>query len=216
MEKVISLYNEVIEERKIYLGVKRLFDIFCSILGLIVGLPISVIIALAIKLEDGGPVFYKHQRVGKGRKSIYLYKFRSMVTNSQEILENFTKEQREEFEKNFKLENDPRITKVGSFIRKTSLDELPQILNILKGDMSVIGPRPVVWKELSKFGDKKDKLLSIKPGLTGWWACNGRSDTTYEERVDLEIYYVNNMSLILDIKCFFKTILAVLRKKGVK
>lgn len=216
MEKTVALYNEANISLKIYLFLKRGFDIVSSILGIIFSLPISLIIIICIKLEDGGPIFYLHKRVGKNGKDIYLYKFRSMVTNSQEMLENFTKEQKEEFEKNFKLENDPRVTKVGKVIRKLSIDELPQLLNILKGDMSLIGPRPVMERELYKFGDKASKVLSVKPGLTGWWACNGRSDTTYEERVELESYYVDNMSIILDIKCFFKTILAVLKRNGVK
>lgn len=202
--------------KKIFSIFKRLFDIFCSIIGIILLSPFFLIIAIAIKKEDKGPVFYKHKRIGQNRKDIYLYKFRSMVTNSEEILENFTKEQKLEFEKFFKLENDPRITKVGNFLRKTSLDELPQLLNILKGEMSFIGPRPVVTKELEKFGNNIDKFLSIKPGLTGWWACSGRSDTTYEERIELELYYIDNQSLKLDIICFFKTIYAVLKRKGAK
>ena len=202
--------------KKFFLISKRLFDIFCAIIGLILLSPFFLIIAIAIKREDKGPVFYKHKRVGQNNQDIYLYKFRSMVTNSQEILENFTKEQKLEFEKFFKLENDPRITKVGNILRKTSLDELPQLLNILKGEMSFIGPRPVVTKELEKFGNNVDKFFSVKPGLTGWWACSGRSDTTYEERVELELYYIDNQSLKLDIICFFKTIFAVLKRKGAK
>ena len=216
MEKAITWYNELNLSKKLYLTFKRCFDIISSLLGLIVSLPIFLVISIAIKIEDKGPIFYKHKRIGKNGKFIYLYKFRSMVINSQEILENFSKEQKEEFEKYFKLDNDPRITKVGNIIRKTSLDELPQLLNILKGEMSLIGPRPVIEKELVKFGDSKDIILSVKPGLTGWWACNGRSDTTYEERVELESYYVHNMSLKLDTICFFKTIISVLKKKGVK
>ena len=121
-----------------------------------------------------------------------------------------------EFEKYYKLENDPRITKIGDFLRKTSLDELPQLVNILKGDMSFVGPRPVVSKELNKFGDNQDLLLSIKPGLTGWWACSGRSDISYEQRVDLEIYYVNNYCAKLDFLCLVKTIGAVIEGKGAK
>lgn len=216
MEKELSWYDSKALSTKVFLGVKRSFDLICASVGLILILPIFLVIAIAIKIEDRGPIFYKHKRVGKNHSEIYLYKFRSMVTNSQEMLENFTAEQKKEYEKFFKLENDPRITKVGKIIRKTSLDELPQLLNILKGEMSFIGPRPVVEKELSKFGKYQDKLLSVKPGLTGWWACSGRSDTTYEERVELEIYYIDNFSLKLDILCFFKTIIAVLKRKGAK
>ena len=216
MEKSIIDYDELKISKKIYLGFKRLFDLICAILLMIISIPIFIVIGIAVKLEDKGPIFYFHERIGQNGKKIHLVKFRSMVTNSQEMLENFTKEQKEKFEKNFKLENDPRITKVGKIIRKTSIDELPQVLNILKGDMSLIGPRPVIERELIKFGDKKDKILSVKPGITGWWACNGRSDTTYEERVELESYYVDNMSIVLDIKCIFKTIIAVLKREGVK
>lgn len=216
MKKAITCQTKTKLSKKIYLTFKRIFDIICCSIGLVISLPIFLIISIAIKLEDNGPIFYKHKRVGKNGKFIYLYKFRSMAINSQEILEKFSKEQKEEFEKNFKLENDPRITKVGNIIRKTSLDELPQLLNIIKGEMSLIGPRPVTTKELPKFGTNKKAILSVKPGLTGWWACNGRNDTTYKERVKLEKYYVDNMSLWLDIKCFFKTIISVLTKRGVR
>ena len=189
--------------RKVYNLVKRIFDLF-------------IIIAILIKSDDGGPIFYKHKRVGKNGKSIYVYKFRSMAVNADEIFSHFTEEQIKEFEKYYKLENDPRITRIGDFLRKNSLDELPQFLNILKGDMSFVGPRPVVSKELNKFGDNQDLLLSIRPGLTGWWACSGRSDTSYEQRVDLEIYYVNNYCAKLDFLCLVKTIGAVIEGKGAK
>ena len=145
-----------------------------------------------------------------------MYKFRSMVSNAKEIMDNWSPERKAEFEKNYKLDDDERITKIGKFLRKTSLDELPQLLNILKGDMTIIGPRPVVEKELEKFGDNKYKFLSVKPGLTGYWAANGRSDTDYDERIELELYYVDHCSLWLDIKVFFKTIKVVLTGKGAK
>lgn len=200
----------------VYLFVKRLFDIIISLIGLLICLPIFLIIGLFIKLEDGGNIFFKHKRVGKNGKDIYLYKFRSMVMNAEELLKTLSPEQKIDYEKNYKLDNDFRITKVGKILRKTSLDELPQLINILKGDMSLIGPRPVILKELEKYNDQKAKFLSVTPGLTGWWACSGRSITTYEERIELELYYVDNCSIILDIKCFFKTIVAVLKRKGAK
>lgn len=202
--------------RKVYNLVKRIFDIVMALFALLILLPVFIIIAILIKSDDGGPIFYKHKRVGKNGKSIYVYKFRSMAVNADEIFSHFTEEQIKEFEKYYKLENDPRITRIGDFLRKTSLDELPQFLNILKGDMSFVGPRPVVSKELNKFGDNQDLLLSIKPGLTGWWACSGRSDTSYEQRVDLEIYYVNNYCAKLDFLCLVKTIGAVIEGKGAK
>lgn len=199
-----------------YLFTKRVFDIFCSLLGLIISLPVLGIISFLIKREDKGPIFFKHKRVGKNGRILYIYKFRTMVPNAEELLKQLTKEQEEEYKKNYKMDNDFRITKIGNILRKTSLDELPQLLNILKGEMSLIGPRPLVAEELEKYGEDKEKYLSVTPGLTGWWACSGRSDISYEERMDLELYYVDNCCLWLDIKCFFKTIIVVLKSKGAK
>ena len=175
-----------------------------------------MIIGLLIKLEDRGTIFFKHKRVGKNGKTIYLYKFRSMVMNAEELLNVLTEEQRREYEKNYKLDDDFRITKIGNILRKTSLDEIPQLINILKGDMSFVGPRPVVLKELDKYGEDKDKFLGVTPGLTGWWACSGRSVTTYDERKKLELYYIDNCSVLLDIKCLLKTAVVVIERKGAK
>jgi len=186
---------------------------------LIILSPVFLLIAILIKKEDHGNVFYKHKRIGHMNKDIYIYKFRSMTNKYKtfdEFYQTLSDEQKQEWDENFKLENDPRITKIGNFLRKTSLDELPQIINILKGDMSVIGPRPVVNDEIEKYGNQKAKFLSIKPGLTGYWAANGRSATTYEDRIKLELYYIDHCSLLLDIKIFFKTILSVLKKEGAK
>lgn len=199
-----------------YLPIKRIIDIILSFIALILLLPILIIVAIIIKIDSKGPVIYKHKRLGKNGKTIGIYKFRTMVENADEVFKNFTEEQKKEYEEFYKLENDPRVTRIGDILRKTSLDELPQIINILKGDMSIIGPRPVVVKEIDKFGNLKDKYLSVLPGLTGWWACNGRSSTTYDERIKLEMYYIDNQSLKLDIKCFFKTIMVVLKKEGAK
>ena len=207
------------KEKPVYFFVKRVIDIVLSLCGLIVLSPVFLLIAILIKKDDGGDVFYKHKRIGHMNKDIYIYKFRSM-TNKYKTFDEFYQtlsiEQKEEWDENFKLENDPRITKIGNFLRKTSLDELPQIINILKGDMSVIGPRPVVNDEIEKYGNQKAKFLSVKPGLTGYWAANGRSATTYEDRIKLELYYIDHCSLLLDIKIFFKTILSVLKKEGAK
>lgn len=208
-EEVI-LYNE----SNSYLIFKKIMNFIISFIALVTLSPILLIISLIIKIDSEGPVIYKHYRLGKNGKVIGVYKFRTMVKNADEVFRNFTKEQKEEYEKFFKLENDPRITRVGDFLRKTSLDKLPQILNILKGEMSIIGPRPVVLDEIKKFGNLKDNYLNVLPGLTGWWACNGRSNTTYEKRIDLEMYYIDNQSLKLDIECFFKTILAVFKRNG--
>ena len=200
----------------IYKRTKRLLDIVLSIIGLIVLSPIFLIIATAIKLDSKGKVFFLHNRIGKNGKTIRIYKFRTMVPNAEELINEFNEEQAKEFRENYKLKDDPRITRVGKFLRKTSLDELPQILNILKGDLSIIGPRPVIEEELEKWGDNKSKFLSVTPGLTGYWAANGRSDITYDERINMELFYIDNFSLLLDIKIFFKTILSVIKKEGAR
>ena len=200
----------------VYNVVKRVLDIVFSLLGMVILSPFFLLISIIIKLNSKGPVFFVHSRIGEKGKPIGIYKFRTMVENAEDLIKKFTPEQKEEFERCFKLENDPRVTKIGNFLRKTSLDELPQILNILKGELSIIGPRPIIQAELDKYGENKEKFLSVRPGLTGYWAANGRSDTTYEERMEMELYYVDNMSFILDIKIFFKTILAVIKKEGAR
>ena len=206
------------EKKSLYVYIKRSFDIIMSLTAMILLFPVFLIIALMIKLDSKGNIIYKHKRIGKNGKYIYLYKFRTMYTNSKEILEEILKDSKvkEEWENNFKLDNDPRVTKVGKFLRKTSLDELPQLLNILSGDMSIVGPRPVVDDEIEKYGIFKKKFLSVTPGLTGWWACNGRSATTYEDRIKLELYYVNHRSIKLDLLVIFKTIGAVVKGHGAK
>ena len=207
-------YNELIGNFKLYKYIKRGIDIVLATIGLIVLSPVFLIIAIAIKLESKGPIFFVHKRIGKNGKPIGLYKFRSMVPNAEALIKQFTPEQMKEFKENFKLENDPRITKVGKILRKTSLDELPQILNIIKGDLSIIGPRPVIKDELEKYGMNKAKFLSVTPGLTGFWAANGRSDTTYEQRMLMELYYVDHISWELDVKVFLKTIISVIKREG--
>lgn len=213
--------NEITQVKKsdiTYRFVKRTFDILISGLSLIILSPIFLLIALLIKIDSKGKVFYKHKRIGKNGETIYLYKFRSMYSDSKERLEELLKDPkiRKEWEENYKLDNDPRITKIGNILRKTSLDELPQLLNILNGDMSIVGPRPVIEDELEKYGFYKQKFLSVTPGLTGWWACNGRSCTSYEDRMKLELYYVNNRSILLDIKCIIKTAISVIKRDGAK
>jgi len=207
-------YTKVSYQKRVYLITKRLIDIVVSSIALIFLLPIFILIGLAIKLDSKGKVFFKHKRIGKDGKIIYLYKFRSMVENAEDLIKKFTKEQLKEYEENYKLTNDPRITRVGNILRKTSLDELPQLINILKGDMSLIGPRPIVEKELEKYGMLKKRFLSVTPGLTGYWACNGRSCTTYDDRIKLELYYISNCSFKLDVKIFFATIKSVIKRDG--
>jgi len=218
-EVLVDEWYDTEKEKPIFFFIKRCIDIILSLLGLIILSPVFLLIAILIKKEDHGNVFYKHKRIGHMNKDIYIYKFRSMTNKYKtfdEFYQTLSDEQKQEWDENFKLENDPRITKIGNFLRKTSLDELPQIINILKEDMSVIGPRPVVNDEIEKYGNQKAKFLSVKPGLTGYWAANGRSATTYEDRIKLELYYIDHCSLLLDIKIFFKTILSVLKKEGAK
>ena len=211
--KVTSKY---VANKPVYDFVKRFADIICSAIAIILLSPFFIIISIAIKATSKGPVIFVHNRVGKNGKKIGIYKFRSMVMNAEELIEKFTPEQKEEFKKNFKLKNDPRITKIGKFLRKTSLDELPQLFNILKGDLSIVGPRPIIEVETKIYGKYKDMLLSVKPGLTGFWAANGRSDTSYKRRRAMEIYYVKNRSLLFDIKIIFKTVISVFKGDGAK
>ena len=213
--------NTTLEIKKhdfFYLFIKRIFDFVVSIASLILLSPIFLLIAVLIKIDSKGKVFYKHKRIGKNGEYIYLYKFRSMYIDSKERLEKMLENPdiKKEWEENFKLENDPRITKVGKFLRKTSLDELPQLINILRGDMSIIGPRPVIDGEIEKYGEQKDKFLSVTPGLTGWWACNGRSCTSYDDRKKLELYYVEHRGILLDLKVIVKTFISVIKGNGAK
>lgn len=202
-----------------YLFVKRTFDIVASGLFLLVFSWLYLILAIVVKCSDGGTVFYKHKRVGKNGKTIYIPKFRSMKKNADKLEDMLTPEQLEQYRREYKIDNDPRITRVGNFLRKTSLDELPNVWSIFKGDISVIGPRPLMHEEVEeKYGADAQKLLSVKPGMIGWWAANGRSNTTYEsgERQKLELYYVDHCSLWLDIKIIFKTIWKVIKRDGAR
>jgi Undecaprenyl-phosphate galactose phosphotransferase WbaP len=198
---------------------KRPFDILFSIFALALISPLMLIIALIIKLTDGGSVFYGHTRVGYNGKKFKVLKFRSMYMDAdkrlKEILEK-NPEARREWENTFKLKNDPRVTPIGKFLRKTSLDELPQFFNVLKGDMSVVGPRPVVEEELEKYyRDKAELYKSVRPGVTGYWQVEGRSDVEdYEERVKMDEWYIKNQSFWLDLKIILKTIKVMLTGKG--
>lgn len=212
--------KEKVEVRKVlYKVVKRLMDILGGLVGCVLLVPITVAVYIARKVlkEDDGPMFYEHLRYGKDGKKFRIYKFRSMCIDADKKLKEYLEQNEEakiEFEENHKLKDDPRITRLGRFIRKTSIDELPQFVNVLKGDMSLIGPRPIVDGEIEKYDENKDKFLSVRPGLTGYWAANGRSDITYEERMKMELYYVDNISFKLDIQIFFKTIISVIKKEG--
>ena len=225
-----EFYNEVIyttapEEtvtayvlNKITLFVKRVIDIVGSLVGIVFLIPITFIVGfINLIFRENGPLFYSQERIGKDGKKFKMYKYRSMVVDADEKLQKILEEDealRKEFLETRKLKKDPRITKIGKFLRKTSLDEFPQFINVLKGDMSLVGPRAVVDDEIELFGDQKDKFLSVKPGITGYWAANGRSNTTYEERVEMEVYYAEHMSLLLDVKILLKTVLSVVKAEG--
>lgn len=217
----ITLEGNVVKERSkiLYKVIKRTFDIVVSLVGCIFLLPIIIIVKISyIISKDYNSIFYTQTRIGKNGKEFKLYKFRSMIPNADKALKKLLKNPiyKDEWERNQKLENDPRITKMGKILRKTSLDELPQLINVLKGDMSMIGPRPLVKGELDAHHGNHAIYESVRPGISGWWAVNGRSATTYEKRLELEYYYCENCSLILDIKCFFMTITTVLHKRGAK
>ena len=211
--KIVEKGEARIENKK-YLVIKRALDIVLSIISIVVLLPLMLIVALIIAIDSRGEIVFSHKRIGKNGSTIKVYKFRTMHINSAEMFENFTEEQKNEYNKNFKLQDDPRITRVGEFLRKSSLDELPQLWNILRGDMSIVGPRPIVEKEVCRYGKFAGKLFCVKPGLTGYWQVNGRSDTSYERRVEMDLFYINNMSFWLDFKIIFRTVYTVIRREG--
>ena len=199
---------------KAYLISKRVIDVLIAFPVLLIVLIPMGLITLLIKLESPGPAIYVHKRIGKNGAPIGLLKFRSMFVNADEMIASFSPEQKAEWEANFKLANDPRITRVGKILRKSSLDELPQLINILKGELSIVGPRPVVMEELERYGDNKDKFLSVTPGLTGYWQAYARSTCSYEQRMEMELHYAENASFWWDIKIMFATVGTVLRGKG--
>lgn len=199
-----------------YLYIKRFLDIILSLVGIVFVLPIAILVKISfLVMGDTDSIFFRHERIGKDGKPFMMYKFRSMIHNAEEKLEELLKEERykKEWEESQKLENDPRITRVGRFLRKTSLDEIPQLLNVLKGDMSIVGPRPLVDGELEEHGG--DKLYwKVKPGITGWWGSHGRSDVDYEQRLEMEYYYIKNISFKIDMICIYRTVIAVVSREG--
>jgi Undecaprenyl-phosphate galactose phosphotransferase WbaP len=195
---------------------KRLFDLSSAAFLLLVLSPLMLIIALALKLE-GGPVLFAHTRVGKNGKAFRCFKFRSMVPNAEDKLQKLLQHNpalKAEWDKEHKLKDDPRISKLGAFLRRNSLDELPQLLNVLKSEMSLVGPRPIVREELQKYGIEKSYYLMVRPGMTGLWQVSGRNDVDYETRVYLDAWYVKNWSLWYDLAILFKTIKVVLWRNG--
>ena len=198
---------------------KRVFDFIFSLIALILLSPIFLIISILIKVKSpDGDIFFGHQRIGKDGKLFRVYKFRTMVPNAHEKLQKMLNENpkiKAEYEKDFKLKNDPRIIpNIGKFLRQSSLDELPQFFNSLIGDLSVVGPRPIVVDEVKKYGKYSSKLFSVKPGVTGLWQVSGRNDIDYDERVELDMKYIDNQSFWMDIKIIFKTVKVMVFKEG--
>ena len=196
-----------------YIILKRFIDFIFSIILIIVLIPLFLIIGLLIKLNSKGSVIYIQRRIGKNNTSFSCYKFRTMKTQSKYILKEILIQNpdfKNEFEKTRKLINDPRITDIGKFLRLTSLDELPQIFNVFKGDMSFIGPRPIVKSEIKKYGKNFKKAFSIKPGISGMWQVSGRNKLSYRKRVKLDAFYAKNISFLLDFKIFMKTLIVIL------
>lgn len=209
--------KEISDNKPGYSFVKRCGDLFLSFIAFPAFAVVYLIVAILLKIQDGGPVLYKAERVGLDGKHFYMYKFRTMKLNADKLEDFLSPDELEEYRKEYKLENDPRVTKMGNILRKTSMDELPQIINIIKNDMSLIGPRPIVEEETEMYGDRKSLFLSVKPGLTGYWQAYARNDVGYTDgrRQEMELHYIKNRSVRLDIKIFFATIKRVVTKKGV-
>ena len=223
--EVDSMYNEKMMvlrlrnnlARSYNRHIKFVFDMLLTIVGTICISPFLLALAIVIRLDSPGPIIFRHKRVGRGGKTFYCYKFRTMCVDAKEKLEHYLKtnpELRKEWERDFKLKDDPRITRVGKFLRKTSLDELPQIFNVLKGEMSLVGPRPIIKDEIVRYGDYINDYYMVRPGITGMWQTSGRSDTTYEERVNLDSWYVRNWSVWIDMVLLFRTFKIVIKAKG--
>ena len=212
--------DRTITKKGIFLCFKRLFDILISIIGMVFLIPILLITKIVYMISgDFKSIIFKQNRIGLNGKEFKFYKIRTMIPNADEELERLMKEDKkiaEEYKKYKKLHNDPRITKGGSFLRRMSIDEFPQFINIFKGDMSVIGPRPYLPREKEDMGKSFDKIVTCKPGLTGYWQVSGRSNTDFEERLELDKIYVDKQSLKIDVKIFFKTFLKILGREGAK
>lgn len=209
----LGIENESTRGFSFYEVIKRVIDVVCSFVGVLVLSPLFVVIAIIIKFTSKGPVFFSQKRVGRDGKEFKMYKFRSMVVNAEELKEKLAA-QNEMSGPMFKMKDDPRVTKVGKFIRKTSIDELPQLWNILKGDMSLVGPRPSLPKEVAQFEDWMYKRLEVKPGLTCYWQVSGRNNIDFEDWMKLDIRYVEEKNLWIDIKLIFKTVFVLFGDKN--
>lgn len=208
------------KNKVLYFTVKRVFDIVIGLLGTIIVIPMALLIKLCYMLQgDFASIIFCQERIGENGKNIKIFKFRSMVPNGEKVLEELMASDpkiKEEYLKNKKLVNDPRITKVGKFIRRTSIDEFPQFINVLKGDMSLVGPRPYLWREKTDMKDYYNDVIKCKPGITGLWQVSGRSDVSFEYRLKLDRVYLIQRSIKFDLKIMFKTVSAVLGKNGAK
>lgn len=222
VEKITPVSTNVDNKRVkliIEKGIKRLVDIVGGLIGVITLIPLTIIIYIARKVlhEDDGPIFYEQLRIGKNGKTFRMYKYRSMVVGADELLKEYLEENeeaRKEYKEYKKLKDDPRVTKVGNFIRKTSLDEFPQFINVLKGDMSLVGPRPYLPREKEDMGEYYTYIIKSRPGITGYWQIAGRSDVTFDDRLKMDYDYNKNRSLKTDLKILVKTVLNVMKKEG--
>lgn len=211
--KVVLLNKDKIRSRFVYHSMKRLFDIVAATCGIVILSPLMIIIAVLIKAEDHGPVFYKQVRVGKNGKTFKMYKFRSMFVNADKMLDKL-KEQNDVDGPMFKMKDDPRVTKIGHFIRKHSLDELPQFLNVLKGDMSLVGPRPPLPSEVEEYSEYDKQRLFVIPGCTGLWQATERNEVGFNEMVQLDIQYIQRASFTFDLWIICKTVAIVIKPNG--
>ncbi|AOG31766.1 MULTISPECIES: sugar transferase [Lactiplantibacillus] len=197
-----------------YRFIKRVFDFVASLLGLIILSPLFLIIAIAIKVEDPkGAVFYSQTRLGRGEVPFKMYKFRSMVSNADELLEKLLKDNEIDGAM-FKMQDDPRVTKIGRFIRKYSIDELPQLLNVLQGSMSLVGPRPPLPREVEEYSDYDKQRLAVKPGCTGLWQATVRNSVGFDEMVKLDLTYISKRSVAFDVYILFKTVVIMFKPNG--
>ncbi|MGM7431190.1 multidrug MFS transporter [Bacillus anthracis] len=213
VERQEMLSDENINQKRSYIFMKRLIDIIGSFCGIIILLPVFIIVAICIKLEDPkGPVFFKQIRIGKDEKDFGMYKFRSMVTDAEEKLQDLL-QHNEVSGAMFKMKDDPRVTKIGKFIRKTSIDELPQLINVLKGEMSLVGPRPPLLREVKTYTAYDKQRLKVIPGCTGLWQVSGRSNIGFKEMVELDLYYIQYRSILFDIKIILKTVFVLFGSK---
>lgn len=211
--KKVLIDEQAQNQRYVYRFFKRMIDIVASVIGLIVLSPVFLIVSLAIKAEDRGPIFYSQVRLGKGQRPFKMYKFRSMIVDADKKLEKLL-EQNEVEGAMFKMKEDPRITRVGIFIRKHSLDELPQLLNVLTGDMSLVGPRPPLEREVVEYSEYDKQRLIIKPGCTGLWQVTARNDVGFEGMVKLDLDYIERSGILFDISILCRTVAVVFKPNG--